>query len=244
MSAQRWAKRGRRVVAESREAEATLAPGAVMAIREHPRRPGRYLLEVGDTTLGPVSAEVIGSHGIRLGVALDESALMAIAAAARRIACYDRASGALGRRARSTEELRRWLRERECEAADIDDALERLTSLGLLDDLAFARGFAHSRTVGRGYGSRRVAAELARRGVAAGIIATMIGELREEGGGDETAAIEQAARRRLRSVGGLEPEVARRRLLGWLVRRGFSVGESLKVVRGLVPVRSASGGVR
>lgn len=226
--------RGRRERAESAESHSVTGSGVVTAIREDPRRPGRYKLDVGASTIGPITAEVIGSQGIRVGRMLDEAALRAIAAAARLLACYDRASGALARRARSGEELRRWLRDREFESAEVDEALLRLSTLGLLDDLAFARGFAHGRAVGRGYGLRRVEAELSRRGVAAGTIATVIAELRDGIGGNETDAIENAARRRLRSVGTLAPEVASRRLLGWLVRRGFPVGECRTVVRELL----------
>lgn len=237
MTLQRAWRRGRRGSLEAAESDSSPGPGVVTAIREDPRRPGRYKIDVGAATLGPITAEVIGSQGIRVGRMLDESALRAIAAAARRLACYDRATGALARRARSGEELRRWLRDREFDSADIDEVLLRLTTLGLLDDLAFARGFAHGRAVGRGYGLRRVEAELARRGVASGTLATVVAELREGVGGNETAAIERAARRRMRSVGTLEPAVARRRLLGWLVRRGFPLGECLKVVQGLLPGR-------
>lgn len=229
--------RGRRANLEVAESDASPGPGVVTAIREDPRRPGRYKLAVGAATIGPITAEVIGSQGIRVGRVMDEAALHAVAVAARWLACYDRATGALARRARSGEELRRWLRDREFATADIDEVLRRLTTLGVLDDLAFARGFAHGRAVGRGFGLRRVAAELSRRGVASGIIATVLAELSEGVVGNEAAAIERAARRRMRSVGTLEPAVARRRLLGWLVRRGFPVGECLKVVRGLLPGR-------
>lgn len=211
------------------------APGPVTAIKEQHRKPGRYLIEVGGVPLGPVTAEIIGARGVRVGVLLDAAALEALAESARGLACYDRALGALARRSRSTEELRRWLRQREFEAGQVDAALERLEALGLLDDAAFARGFARSRTVGRGFGARRVTAELARRGVARGVIQQVMAELAEQEGGDEQAALEAVARRRLRSVAALEPLVARRRLTGWLVRRGFGVGDVMRVVRTLLP---------
>ena len=211
------------------------APGPVTAIKEQHRKPGRYLIEVGGVSMGPVTAEIIGARGVRVGAVLDEALLDALAKSARGLACYDRALGALARRSRSTEELRRWLRQREFEAGQIEAALERLEALGLLDDEAFARGFARSRTVGRGFGARRVTAELARRGVARGVIQEVMAELAEQEGGDERAALEAVARRRLRSVAALEPLVARRRLTGWLVRRGFGVGEVMRVVRTLLP---------
>jgi regulatory protein len=229
--------RGGEAHGEQRDAAPTAAPGPVTAIRELPRRAGRYTIDVGGVPVGPVSAEVIGSLGIRLGATVDEAALLALAAGVRRLACYDQAVAALARRSRASEELRRWLRQREHAAEDIDDALGRLQSLGMLDDEAFARGFVHSRAVGRGFGTRRIAAELARRGAAARIIDGVLAEHREGEDGDEGAALEAAAQRRLRALGKLEPEVARRRLLGWLVRRGFGVGEAGRVVARLMPDR-------
>ena len=124
-------------------------------------------------------------------------------------------------------------------------ALDRLTALGLLDDLAFARAFARSRASGKGFGPRRVVAELGRKGVARPVIDQVMRELEsaadEESEGAlsaperEVATVRAAAEKRLRSLSRLEPEVARRRLTGWLVRRGFGVGVASRVARELLP---------
>jgi len=188
--------------------------------------------------VGPVSAACIGALGLRVGTVVSAQGVEALLSAARRIECLDRGLAALARRARSADELRRWLRQRDYESAHVEDAIERLIAAGALDDLAFARGFAHSRLVGRGFGPRRVAAELGRRGVASATISLVLSELREQSDGDEQGRLEGVARRRLRSLGGLEPEVARRRLIGWLVRRGFGAGEAAGVVRSLIPRRA------
>jgi regulatory protein len=73
-------------------------------------------------------------------------------------------------------------------------------------------------------GPRRVAAELARRGVARATVDAVMRELEDEGVADEPAAIEAVAARKLRTMQGLEPEVVKRRLYGFLARRGFSGG--------------------
>lgn len=210
-------------------------PGPVTALREHARRAGRYLLEVGGVEVGPVSVEAIAELGLRVGAPLDAGALDRALEATRRVACFDHALDALARRARSRRELERWLGQRGHGPEVIAAALERLTALGLLDDRAFATGFAQSRAKGRGFGARRIAAELARRGVARGVVDEALGALREEGGEEsEAAALEAAATKRVRSLGGLEPEVARRRLVGWLVRRGFAAGAAARVARRLI----------
>ena len=213
--------------------------GLVTALREHPRRAGRHVVEIDGVPVGPVSAEVVGELGIRMGCAVDDAMIARLMAAARAVACYDRALDALARRSRSRVDLGRWLRARDYRAVEIEPTLDRLTALGLLDDLAFARGYAHARTVGRGYGVRRVAAELAHQGVARPIVDEVLRELREVAGGsegyDEHDALVAAAEKRFRSLqkSGLDPRVAQRRLFAWLVRRGFAPGDSAQVSRRL-----------
>ena len=55
----------------------------------------------------------------------------------------------------------------------------------------------------------------------------------EEEGFDEGAACEALAVRRWAAVAALPPDVRRRRLTGFLLRRGFSGGEVQRVVRRL-----------
>ena len=149
--------------------------------------------------------------------------------------CYNRALDALARRARSRSELRRWLLERDYAADEVDAVLERLVAGRLLDDLAFARGFAHARLgAGRGFGQTRVRLELLRRGVARELIDRVLAEHQEDAGVDPAQAVEAAARKRLRSLAGLEPAVAERRLIAWLLRRGFPGGIAGQVARRLI----------
>jgi regulatory protein len=200
---------------------------------------------VGGGVLAPVSVEMVAEYGLRVGLELDEAAVGRVVQDAGRVACFDRALDALARRSRSRSGLERWLRQRDYAADAITPALDRLEALGLLDDAAFARGFARSRLVGRGFGPRRVAAELSRHGVARQVADAVLAELGAElgagqsagdasgEGGDEPSVggVEVAATRRAKSLRRLEPAVAERRLLGWLVRRGFGVGEARQAAK-------------
>lgn len=223
--------------AQDRDAETASAPspGVVTAIHVHRRRPGRFAVDVGGVPVTPLTAEIIGEYRLRVGSAVTEAVLAVLLANAAATRCHDTALDALARRSRSERELERWLQQREFGAAEIDATLARLVSLGLLDDATFARGFAHARIVGRGFGARRVAADLRQRGVAGHIVEAVLAEIREETGGDERTALAEVAERRLRTLRSLEPEVARRRLSSWLIRRGFAVGDTLRVVRDLIP---------
>lgn len=218
------------------DAEApTPVPGVVTALREHPRKKGRYSLKIGGIAAGDLSAESVGELGLRVGAMVDAALLPRVLAAARLTQCYDKALEALARRSRSAADLGRWLRARDCVADDIASTLEKLTTLGLLDDLTFARGFARSRAAGKGFGRRRIAAELARKGVARGVVDEVLAELAEDLDQSEPEAMLAAAEKRARSLASLAPEVAQRRLFGWLVRRGYDGRAASDVARRLFP---------
>jgi regulatory protein len=205
--------------------EAPRAPARVTALREHPRRAGRYILELDGEPLGAISVELIADLGLRVGTSVDAATRARAEAGARAVACYDKALDALARRARSRVELSRWLRQREFTDEQIAPTCDKLEALGLLHDEEYARAFARSRLApGRGMGPRRVAAELARRGVARGTVDGVMRELEDDGTADESTSIEAVAARKLRTLQGLEPEVVKRRLYGFLARRGFSGG--------------------
>jgi regulatory protein len=66
-----------------------------------------------------------------------------------------------------------------------------------------------------------------------------ISEVVDEERVDADSLIEDAARRKVRSLGSVAPEVARRRLYAFLARRGFAPDEIRRVVDRLTPQRRA-----
>jgi regulatory protein len=215
----------------------------VSELRESPRRPGRYevKLEPNGEKL-PVSVEIIAELKLKVGRELSEIEHAKLTAASRIIACYDKSLATLSARARSSADLKRWLKTKDFTDAEIDPAIEKLQALGLLDDYAFARGFARSRlSPGRGLGARRVAMELARKGVARNLVDRVLAEAAaereeleaeaDERGETLPSAIEEVAARKMRSLAALEPDVQRRRLYGFLARRGFASSDIAKVLR-------------
>ena len=111
-------------------------------------------------------------------------------------------------------------------------ALDRLEANGVLcdDDVAKAEAAARLR---RGEAPARVRQMLRRKGVDARSVDAAIVEAVELDGFDEIAACRAQAEKRWRSLSALEPTVARRRLVGFLQRRGFSGGVVHTIVREL-----------
>lgn len=130
-------------------------------------------------------------------------------------------------RQRTRAELQAALSRRNVPEDAARQVLDRFTEVGLLDDAAFARDWV---TAGarRMRGRRVLAAELAQKGVAKELIDEALA------GTDPSDDLEVAlslARRKLRSVTGLERQVQFRRLCGALERRGFPRGVIVDVVR-------------
>jgi regulatory protein len=97
--------------------------------------------------------------------------------------------------------------------------LDRLTKVGLVDDTAYAQAYVRTGVGVRRRGTRSLRAELRGRGVAPEVIDIAAAEVDEE---DERATALALARRRVPGLARLAPQVRRRRLMGLLLRRGFS----------------------
>ena len=147
-----------------------------------------------------------------------------------RLHAYDRALNLLAFRARSSSELARSLQRKGEERPHVDWAIARLREQGLLDDAAFARSFARSKVVDGKQSRRRVQQDLARKGVSRSLSDEAIDTVFEEEAVDQRAIVEEAARKKLRSLAGLEPAVQRRRLYGFLARRGYDLDDIRSVL--------------
>lgn len=141
---------------------------------------------------------------------------------------FDASLRILSLRDHSVAELKRKLKEKGY-AEGVEESLERLRELGYLDDARFARQFASSSVRnGRGYGAR-LKLELTRRGVDAGIVSEVLGELSEEF--SEAELLSELMERRF---AGFDPETAsdkeKRRVVGYLQRKGFSLSAIFKKI--------------
>ncbi len=184
------------------------------------RTPGRFDILVDGDEYAVLSFETISELGLSVGrevSGLEER----IAHAAAALHVYDRALNLIAARARAATELRRAL-VRRGEAPDlVDMAITRLAEQGVLDDAAFAQSFTRFKVLGAGHSRRRVQAELARKGVARDVTDAAIATVFEHEAVDQREIVENAARKKLRSLASLEPQLRRRRLYGFLARRGY-----------------------
>ena len=124
----------------------------------------------------------------------------------------------LGRRPRSEAEIRRHLRHRKVTDSTVDETIDYLKRAGLIDDAEFSRQWVTERAGRKGYGPVRLASELRQRGVDSESIAAALAEIDSE---CERELALEAGRSRAASLAGNDPVAARRKLAGFLQRRGF-----------------------
>lgn len=199
------------------------------------------MVTVDGASAGVLTVDLVSELGLREGALLDWGARHALALAARRTALLDKALDLLAVRARSASELRQRLRRRDADALDITWVIERLGAQGYLDDAQFARQYARTRIVGGGVSRRRLQDELYRRGVERETASDAIDETLADVHLDEYSAARDAARKRLRAMGDLDPAVARRRLYGFLARRGYEPDVVGRVLREVLGARQDQG---
>ena len=117
-------------------------------------------------------------------------------------------------RPRSRQEIRRRLGRRFGERA-VEQALARLEEQGYINDATFARSWRESREAHRPRSAGLIRRELAQRGVGREVAEEAVAGL------DDDANAYRAGLGRMRSLTGLDYVTFRRRLEGYLTRRGF-----------------------
>lgn len=188
------------------------------------RPPGRFAVLVDGKEVAVLTLEAIERLRLQVGqpvAGLEER----IELEAGRLRTYDRAVNLLAFRGRSSSELARALQRKGEDKAHVEWAVARLAEQGLIDDAAFARSFARSKVVDGKQSRRRVQQDLARKGVPRALSDEAIDTIIEEEGVDQLAIVEEAARKKLRSLSGLDAAVRRRRLYGFLARRGYDLDD-------------------
>lgn len=97
--------------------------------------------------------------------------------------------------------------------------MEHLLHIGYADDRKFAAQWAASRVRLQGYGRRRIEQELRQKGVNRETIQEALAEAIPLE--DERETARKVADKKLRTMRSIEPEARRRRLAGFLERKGF-----------------------
>ena len=140
----------------------------------------RVMIYLDDRSWHKVSARTVHELGLKAGDEVCEETMPVINSAARKSRARETAARILGRRNMSSSELMRKLEEKGIAEQDAQAACEWAQEMGVVDDSAYAEMLVrHYRA--KGFGNRRVAEELKKRGIGRGIIDTLLEEAPDMG---------------------------------------------------------------
>lgn len=151
----------------------------------------------------------------------------------------ERMYGLFSVRMRSEKEVRDYLRQlnfkrklkdKEALSETVMDALiERLKQKDLLNDERFANEWIHARRNSKQKGMQSIMAELYQKGIARDIIVQAFEDVGEDEGSEEELAM-QSLEKKVRNPELLADPREKQRILGFLMRKGFSYDVSRSVI--------------
>ena len=186
----------------------------ITAIEAQKRNPNRVNIYLDDQYAFGL-ARIVAAW-LQVGQVLSDEKIAAMQEEDAREVALQKALHFLSYRARSLEEVRKNLEKHEIPEPVIQSTLERLQTTGLLNDHDFARTWVENRNTFRPRGRRALRMELRQKGLSESVIDATLQETTDE----EELAL-QAAYKYLRKLQGLDWMDFRKKLGGFLSRRGF-----------------------
>lgn len=153
---------------------------------------------------------------LQVGHELDDEKIEALQAEDEQEVAYQRGLNFISFRDRSENEIRKYLLDKDTPPATIEHVVERLQRSGLLNDQRFAKRWVENRSEYRPRGRRALAYELRRKGISKEAIDSAVALI------DEDALAYEAARKQSRKYRNLEWPEYRKKMVGFLARRGFN----------------------
>lgn len=181
----------------------------------------------GDFAFG-VNEETVFRFGLHKGMELDEAVRADITREDQLVQAKLAAERLLAARMRSEQELRQRLRQKEFSPEVIDATIATFLRVHLLDDAEFARLWVRDRLRLRPRAASALRRELRAKGVREDIVTMVLHEAFEERQDIDVARDLAAAYRRKHP--GISGDMLKRRLAGFLQRKGYSASVVYDVI--------------
>lgn len=162
--------------------------------------------------------------GLKVGDAINEDQILQLQKEDAVEEAYQRSLKLLNFRARSEHEIRTRLLKYGCDEEVIGQVIVRLTEKGYVNDRRFAEDWVENRTTFRPRGRKLLRIELQQKNLDKDQIESAMNDLP-----DEEEIAREAARKYSARLQGLDEQTFKKRLYGFLIRRGFQY-EDFKVI--------------
>ena len=137
---------------------------------------------------------------------------------------------------RSRKELADKMRSKDVPADIINQVLDRLTEVGLIDDVAYAQMLVRSKQNSRKLATRALRVELTKKGISPEVAAQVLAEVSSD---DELEMARAVVEKKMRSLSNYDVDVVKRRLGSMLARKGYSSNITMQVIREALVARDA-----
>ena len=225
----------------------------ITALQADPQDPNLVHVFIDGRHAIAVALDVAADERLTIGQSCPPDRLERLHRAQERQQAYELALNFLSYRPRSAREVEMRLRKKGYTPEQIEQTLSRLRERGYVDDREFARFWIGNRQSFSPRGPHLLRSELRQKGVPAEVVEAALEEYRDDQtqraeeaaavadeygmpedepvpGSDEATAL-ALARKRMRLLSGLDPQVTRRRLYSFLARRGYGFDTIDAVVR-------------
>lgn len=147
----------------------------------------------------------------------------------------------LARRGMSRWELEQLLAKRDIAPDVFAPELDRLEAMGVIDDASLAATLAFTQHSRKGLGRSAIELDLKRRHIAPELIDEALADIADE---DELERATELAMKRIGQLSTYDDETARRRLHGFLARKGYGSSVVRQAMDAAFATRGRRGGVR
>jgi len=185
--------------------------------RKNPKRKSVYLNH--KFAFG-LDEETLFKHGLRVGDRLTDEKIENILQSEKKIKAREVALNLLSYRSRSEKEISEKLKKKGFSPENIEEVIADLKRVNLLDDYEFACQWIKNRLKNRPRGLTLLSQELLKKGIKREIIDEASEEFYPED--QEVEIASELIRKREKRYKGLYKKIARKRMSGFLLRRGFS----------------------
>lgn len=134
-------------------------------------------------------------------------------------------------RIRSKSEMETRLKQKKFSLIIIREVLDFLTDLGYLNDLTFARSWISNRQQLKPRSKRLITFELRQKGIDPKVIEQAFSSTAHN---SDAEIVQELAMRKYAKLKAFSPEIAQRRLIGYLERKGFNSAQVINIVKGLI----------
>lgn len=198
----------------------------ITRIEVQKRNPQRRSIYIDGKFAFGVYEEVISRLGLEKGEEINEGDIKEILKQKGESEAKEAALRFLSFRRRTEKEVKDKLKKKGFEEKTIKSTIDKLKDHDLINDLEFATAWVKERLAHKPRGKKLLKQELWKKGINKPIRDQVTEKLCQD---EEKSASEllEKIKRRYRN---LEPQVARRRMLGLLLRRGFSYETARKSV--------------